>query len=68
MAERKKSEDGVRETEAYLDPADEGAAQAQEGRSGGTPARQVASRDEEKRAEQDDPGATRVRKSDEEGA
>ncbi|MBN9889662.1 hypothetical protein [Salipiger abyssi] len=62
MAERHRSEDGRRETEEYLDKAD---TPAQQGRDGGQVERKVGTRDLLKRAEQDRPGATRVRKSDE---
>lgn len=61
MAERHRSQDGTRETEAYLDDTE---APETSGRSGGQLARQVGTRDEEKSAEGSD-GATRVRKSDE---
>lgn len=62
MAERKRSSDGRRETEEYLD---ETATPKQQGRAQGNLERQVGTRDEKKRAEQDRPGATRVRKSEE---
>lgn len=61
MAERKRSKDGERETENFVDPE---VGTMQQGRSGGQIARQVGSRDEEKRAEGGS-GVTRVRKSDE---
>jgi|TARA_B100000965_G_C19161685_1_gene570611 hypothetical protein len=62
MAERKRSEDGRRETEEYLDGTE---TPDQAGRAGGETERQVGTRDLQKRAEEDQPGATRVRKSDE---
>ena len=61
MAERYRSQDGTRETEEYTNQAEAPSAQ---GRSGGQLARQVGTRDEEKRAEGGQ-GATRVKKSDE---
>ena len=62
MAERYRSEDGRRETEEYTDDTE---TPDQQGRAGGTTERQVGTRDLLKRAEQDRPGATRVRKSEE---
>ena len=62
MAERYRSEDGRRETEEYIDSTE---TPDQQGRAGGTTERQVGTRDLLKRAEQDRPGATRVRKSEE---
>lgn len=64
MAERYRSNDAGRETAAYLD--DE-ATPSQQGRAGGNLETRVGTRDMKKRAEQDRPGATRVRKSDEKG-
>lgn len=64
MAERKRSQDGKRETDAYLDDEN---TPIQQGRSQGNLERKVGTRDEMKRAKQDRPGATRVRKSDEKG-
>lgn len=64
MAERKRSQDGKRETDAYLDDEN---TPIQQGRSQGNLERKVGTRDEMKRATQDRPGATRVRKSDEKG-
>jgi len=64
MAERHRSQDGTRETEAYLDDA---GTPAQQGRAGGALERKVGTQDEKKRAEQDRPGATRVTKQDEKG-
>lgn len=60
MAERKRSKDGVRETEQHREP-DAGSP----GRAGGNLARNVGTRDELKRAREDPAGATRVRKSEE---
>lgn len=62
MADRIRSKDGTKETDAYTDEA---ATPDQHGRSGGNLERKVGTRDMLKRAEQDRPGATRVRKSDE---
>ena len=64
MVERLRSQDGTRETEAYIDDVD---TPSQQGRAQGNLERQVGTRDEAKRAEQDRPGATRVAKSDEKG-
>jgi hypothetical protein len=63
MADRKRSHDGKKETDAYVSDLDQ---PDQQGRSGGDLARDVGTRDALKRAEQADPGVTRVRKSDEE--
>lgn len=62
MAERKRSKDGTRETDDYVgdNPTPD-----QQGREGGQLQRRVGTRDEKRRAEKDDPGVTRVRKSDE---
>ncbi|TNF20974.1 MAG: hypothetical protein EP318_08865 [Rhodobacteraceae bacterium] len=62
MADRKRSQDGKRETEDYVDDA---ATPSQQGRADGNLERQVGTRDLLKRAEQDRPGVTRVRKSEE---
>lgn len=62
MAERHRSQDGRRETEDYLDAAK---TPSQHGRGGGNLERKVGTRDLLKRATQDRPGVTRVRKSDE---
>jgi hypothetical protein len=62
MAERHRSQDGRQETDAYTD--DE-ATPSQQGRADGGVERQVGTRDLLKRAEEDRPGVTRVRKSDE---
>lgn len=64
MAERYRSNDGRKETDAYVDPE---ATPSQHGRAQGTLERDVGTRDALKRAEQDRPGATRVTKSDERG-
>ena len=64
MADRHRSQDGKRDTLAYLDDED---TPAQHGRSGGNLERDVGTRDALKRAEQDRPGATRVTKSAEKG-
>lgn len=61
MAQRHRSKDGVQETKQYTE--DE-AAPAGQGRDGGRLARRVGTKDELKRAEQDRPGITRVRKGD----
>ncbi len=62
MAERYRSEDGRRETEEYIDSTE---THDQQGRAGGATERPVGTRDLLKRAEQDRPGVTRVRKSEE---
>lgn len=64
MAERKRSQDGRRETEEYLDDT---ATPGHQGRAQGNLERTVGTRDEKKRAEDDRAGATRVTKADEEG-
>ena len=64
MAERHRSNDGVKETEQFLDDTE---TPSQQGRAGGTLERKVGTRDEKKRAEKDNPGVTRVTKSDERG-
>ena len=64
MAERHRSQDGTKETDAYLDDSD---TPAQQGRAGGGLERKAGTRDEKKRAEKDRPGATRVTKADEKG-
>lgn len=63
MAERKRSSDGTRETEKFID--DE-ATPSHQGREGGTLERKVGTRDLLKQAEQGG-GATRVHKADEKG-
>ncbi|PPB80972.1 hypothetical protein LV82_01705 [Albidovulum inexpectatum] len=60
MAERKRSTDGKRETEQIL--GERGTIQGQ-GREGGRLARQIGSKDEEKRAFERPAGATRVTKA-----
>ena len=60
MAERKKSKDGVRETDAFVSDAD---TPSQQDAAGGELKRSVGSRDEEKTAEGND-GLTRVKGSD----
>ncbi len=62
MADRKRSQDGERETEKYVDDA---ATPSQQGRADGNLERKVGTRDLLKRAEQDKPGVTRVHKQDE---
>ncbi|AKO95675.1 MAG: hypothetical protein RID15_16125 [Marinovum algicola] len=61
MADRKRSQDGERETEKYVDDA---ATPSQQGRADGNLERKVGTRDLLKQAEKDRPGVTRVRKSD----
>lgn len=63
MAERARSKDGKRDTDAVL--GDQREVQ-QQGRAGGNLQRKVGTRDELKRSEERPGGATRVRKSDEE--
>ena len=65
MADRARSKDGVKETDAYVTDEDKAGAGNQPGREGGDLTRKVGTRDDLKRAEQDEAGATRVRKSDE---
>lgn len=62
MAERKRSADGRKDSERVLGASGQ---VSQQGRSGGQLPRDVATRDELKRAEERPAGATRVRKSDE---
>ncbi|WP_102223576.1 hypothetical protein [Acidimangrovimonas sediminis] len=64
MAERLRSRDGHRETDDILG---ESGTISQAGRSGGQPARRVASIDEKKRAFERPAGATRVTESLEKG-
>jgi protein required for attachment to host cells len=66
MADRKRSQDGRRETRDYID--DELPTPGQQGRSAGDLERAVGTRDEHKRALSPRAGATRVRKADEAGA
>ena len=63
MPHRHRSHDGHRETEDL--PGAKGPV-SQQGRSGQGPARDVGTRDEEKRATERPAGATRVRKADKE--
>ncbi|MBY6055783.1 hypothetical protein KUV26_04065 [Leisingera daeponensis] len=62
MAERKRSKDGRRETEEI--PGAKGTI-SQQGRTGGTLQRDIASEDELKRAKERPAGSTRVTKSKE---
>ena len=62
MADRERSEDGEQETKDYVGNAP---TPSQQGRADGQLQRRVGTRDEKKRAAQDDPGVTRVRKADE---
>lgn len=64
MAERKRSKDGERDTEEFVDKAD---TPSDQGRAQGNLERKVGTRDTLKRAERGDEGATRVHKSDEKG-
>lgn len=64
MAERARSKDGRRETEEVLG---ETGGVSQQGRAGGDLARDVATRDELKRASERPAGATGVEKADKEG-
>ncbi|MFU1477399.1 hypothetical protein ACM25N_06710 [Roseovarius sp. C7] len=64
MAERARSQDGRRETEAYTDDAK---TPGQQGRADGNLERKVGTRDLLKQATDDSPGKTRVTKSDEKG-
>lgn len=64
MAERARSKDGRRETEEILG---ERGAVSQQGRDGTDTARDVATRDEFKRATERPAGATGVDKADKEG-
>lgn len=60
MPERKRSKDGVRETEQFENP--EGGSP---GRAGGNLARNIGTKDELKRATEQPAGVTRVTKSEE---
>ncbi|WP_306152311.1 hypothetical protein [Roseovarius sp. MMSF_3281] len=62
MAERQRSKDGHRDSDAILGDKDQ---VADQGRAGGDLARKIATRDEEKRAKERPGGATRVTKADE---
>ncbi|WOI55248.1 hypothetical protein [Palleronia sp. LCG004] len=66
MAERKRSNDGVSETERFLDDEDKAGAPGQASRAEGELERSVGTRDEKKQSVGGG-GATRVTKSDEEG-
>lgn len=61
MPERKRSKDGTRETDSFTG-VDAGGSP---GRAGGDLARDIGSKDELKRSQEDPAGVTRVRKSDE---
>ncbi len=63
MAERRRSKDGERETEAYLGEA---GTPSQQGRAGGNLERNVGTRAEEETAKHGE-GITRVTKADEKG-
>lgn len=63
MAERIRSKDGTRETEAYTSDAD---TPSQQGRGQGELERSVGTRDEARQEEHGE-GVTRVTKADEEG-
>jgi hypothetical protein len=62
MAERHKSHDGQRDTDAFIG---EEATPGAQGREGGRLAREVGTRSEERRALEPDAGPERVRKADE---
>ena len=62
MAERHRSKDGRRDSDDILGDKDK---VAEQGRAGGTLARKIATRDEEKRAKERPGGKTRVTKADE---
>ena len=64
MVKRHRSSDGTRQTDAYIDDAP---TPGQQGRADGNLERKVGTRDTLKRATQDNPGPTRVHKSDEKG-
>ncbi|MGP1356331.1 hypothetical protein [Roseicyclus sp.] len=64
MAERRRSNDGSRDTDKVPDAKGK---VSQAGRSDGALPRDIGSRDERKRAEERPAGATRVRKSDKTG-
>jgi len=65
MADRHRSMDRTRDSEEFVD--DETATPGHSGRKQGNLERDVGTRDEKKRAEKGEAGATRVTKSDEEG-
>ncbi len=62
MADRHRSKDGKQETRDYV--PDEAAPEGQ-GRDGGRLARQIGTRDEERRSTDESAGVTRVTKKDE---
>ncbi len=62
MPERKRSQDGSRDTEKVLGDRTQ---VSQQGRGGGTLASKIGTRDEMKRAKERPGGASRVKKSDE---
>lgn len=62
MAERKRSHDRSRDTDAFLSGAE---APGQQGREGGDLAREIGTEDEMKRAGGATAGATRVHKAEE---
>ncbi|WP_375281882.1 hypothetical protein [Pseudooctadecabacter sp.] len=64
MAERHRSTDGTRETEAYTSDLD---TPSHAGRDGGDMARRIATKDEEKRRVKGDTSVTRVTKKYEKG-
>lgn len=65
MADPKDQPEPTRDSDAFLNDADEAGAPAQGGSVGGTLARAIASEDEMKRAGEPDASTTRVRKADE---
>jgi len=62
MTDRHRSQDGSRDSDRYHGEA---GAPSGQGRTGGRLARDIGTRDEEKRATERPAGTTRVRKSDE---
>lgn len=62
MADRHRSQDGTRETDKFVDKSTE--KPDHEGRDGGTLARKIGTRDEEKRARERPAGRTRVTGAD----
>lgn len=66
MADPKDQPELTRDSDAYLNNADEAGAPSQGGRVGGAIARAIASEDEMKRATEPDASTTRVRKADKE--
>jgi hypothetical protein len=65
MADRKRSQDGTRETEKFTDDAP---TPGQQGRFQGNLERKVGTRDAVRRVEQGEDATTRVRKPDEKDA